>query len=592
MNIFRSLRLQMKLMTRSLQRFPLAILSALLAAVFFHMGILNENTGEGTQFFRLGLSSVVAFFVCLSAYLFIEGLRPKVKNRNMIIAVTWFLGFLAIGEVYFRLGPVDGIVFKTLDQAFFYLGILAVCGVLVFFMGRINIEEDYPIYVVEILSAISVAFVYSVVLFMGLAFIFLALNLLLGLFREGIVYPILALYTYMPFMASIFLSRFPNAREDYSQSYLYPILSSLIGFIVVPLLGLYTGILYIYLGKIILTNSLPNSSIVHLIFWSQLVAVGILFITKAIKKDKLIGYFRKFYPGFSIPLILLMFYALSLRISQYGITENRYMIGAVGLWILLSMVFFITNREKENYQVVPQLLVIFFFVAVAGGPVSASDLSLRSQEARLHKILMDNNMLRGDEVQARKDLSQEDQYEVTQITSYLLSHFDSKNFNIIDEDFKMENMVQVFGFEPQYDPGNVPVADASLSYYLDGRKSLDISGFDRMIRVADPGDNTLSDSFVINKKSSMINVQMIDQEQKLRDFTLIDLNMVREKLATLKGATYDIKPEDLAMEGMSQGLAFKIYFTDLYFPNGNKDNQGAESCSFIILTKELEGKEE
>ena len=86
----------------------------------------------------------------------------------------------------------------------------------------------------------------------------------------------------------------------------------------------------------------------------------------------------------------MMFFAIYLRISEYGLTENRYIVIAGGLWVFLSLIYYIFYREKSNITVPIFLAAIILITGI--GPASATSLSLRSQNARFEKLLKENNL--------------------------------------------------------------------------------------------------------------------------------------------------------------------------------------------------------
>jgi uncharacterized membrane protein YccF (DUF307 family) len=57
----------------------------------------------------------------------------------------------------------------------------------------------------------------------------------------------------------------------------------------------------------------------------------------------------------------MLLYAIYLRINQYDITVNRYLIVVFGLWLLVTSLYFIFSKKK-NIIAIPALLVLFIIV--------------------------------------------------------------------------------------------------------------------------------------------------------------------------------------------------------------------------------------
>ena len=92
-----------------------------------------------------------------------------------------------------------------------------------------------------------------------------------------------------------------------------------------------------------------------------------------------------------IPLIVVLWLAIQVRVGSYGITENRYFLILLASWLSFISLYF--NLKKQgNIKIIPISLFVFIMIA-AVGPFSAFNVSGRSQTARLGKILTENNML-------------------------------------------------------------------------------------------------------------------------------------------------------------------------------------------------------
>jgi hypothetical protein len=74
--------------------------------------------------------------------------------------------------------------------------------------------------------------------------------------------------------------------------------------------------------------------------------------------NKFIKSYRKYFPYAVIPQIFMLFYAIYLRIAQYDITVNRYLVVMFGIWLLLTSLYFVFSKKK-SLPIIPALLTIF-----------------------------------------------------------------------------------------------------------------------------------------------------------------------------------------------------------------------------------------
>ena len=148
--------------------------------------------------------------------------------------------------------------------------------------------------------------------------------------------------------------------------------------------------------KILLLWQIPNNLIVNLVIWFASFAVIYLFFISRIDSIDFINKFKIIFPFTLFPLLAMMFFAIYLRIREYGITENRYLVVAGGVWILLSLIYYIFYRDNSNITVPIFLSVIILISGI--GPASATSLSVRSQNSRFEKLLKENKMLAGEEI--------------------------------------------------------------------------------------------------------------------------------------------------------------------------------------------------
>jgi hypothetical protein len=119
------------------------------------------------------------------------------------------------------------------------------------------------------------------------------------------------------------------------------------------------------------------------------------------------------------PSIVMLLLAIWKRIDQYGITENRYLLTILALWLAGIALFYSVTRSR-NIRVIPTTLALLAFVTFVG-PWSAYDVARASQRSRLEGLLERNGVLVDGLAQAPADtVSAEDREQITSVLRYLV----------------------------------------------------------------------------------------------------------------------------------------------------------------------------
>src|SRR5699024_9242972 len=133
-----------------------------------------------------------------------------------------------------------------------------------------------------------------------------------------------------------------------------------------------------YFAKILIQWQWPKGLVSHLVLWYSSISVGIIFlINPVLEQCKICSFFKRYFPKFILPILLMMFISIGQRIEQYGITENRYYIILLGLWVTAMMVYYALKRSPNNL-IIPISLSIIVVNSIFG-PLSSFAVSKYSQ---------------------------------------------------------------------------------------------------------------------------------------------------------------------------------------------------------------------
>ncbi|WP_130806300.1 DUF4153 domain-containing protein [Senegalia massiliensis] len=445
MNIIEGFKKLPNRISESLKRFPISLLYSVLTVCL--LIYINHNEflfrDDGDLYSRIAMILALGIPLSLSIYVFFET-KDNVKKSIEILGHI-FTPIILIGYYFLLLNEIDyvsGTRYTAYMIAFF---------IIFSFIPYIKRKHNYELYVIRLFSRFIVTYVYSVVLYLGLAAILTTINLLFNADIPGKIFADIAFVVAGIFAPAFFLADIPKKGDKITIRSFPKVLKVLLEYIVLPLISIYTIILYVYFGKIIITSQLPQNIIGNLVLWYSIIMTIVLFFIYPLKgQSKWINNFIKIFPKAIIPLIGMMFWAVALRINAYGITEDRYFVIAVGIWVTGVMIYYSLKKDIRNIWVTISLALIIIISVT--GPISAYSVSKWSQNNRFEKLLKSNNMLTDSlDINPNENVSEDVQREVSSIIRYFLNYHSLDDIRFLSDGFDLREMEDVFGFDLKED---------------------------------------------------------------------------------------------------------------------------------------------
>ena len=411
-------------MKRGIERFPLTIFCGII--VFLLSFYVLETSGtNNNRFIEEVLKSIFLMILCIPLTAALELVREKYfsgKNKWIIRALNAVIAIVFI--VFYRFYYL----YEVGKEAFFGNSEKLLATGIIFFLffllapiiGKKDEEEKYFQSVI-VDKAVTVLF--SVVLFLGLTVVFLTVDRLSLIKLEGKIYVETWLFVVFVFAMIFFASKLKKVDENLEEYEIHKVFKFLIYFIIIPLITIYTGILYIYFGKMLVTRSWPQGLVSHLILWYTIFSLFIMImVTPMTKKDPVAKVFKKYFPLASIPLLALSIVSISKRISQYGVTELRYFIVLLGIWLIFCMV---SSIFRARLSVILISLIAVVYISVFS-PVNNRRITIMSQNKRLERILIKHGLLKDGKLVQNSGLNENQKYEITNVLNYILGIRDKK----------------------------------------------------------------------------------------------------------------------------------------------------------------------
>jgi hypothetical protein len=263
---------------------------------------------------------------------------------------------------------------------------------------------------------------YTVTLDLGVILALLAIEYLFGVDVHSRVYENVWWFLSGIFATIFFLTGFPRIYAQPASIDDYPRgLKVFTQFVLLPIVTLYLAILYAYLFKIIFTAHWPSGWVSWLVLGLAVAGIFALLLIYPLRKeaDNLwINTYARFFYLALFPLVVLLWIAISKRIQRYGITESRYYVLVLGLWLAAMACYFVFSVRKD-IRLIPASLCLLALLSL-WGPWSAASVSLAAQRDRLRDVLKKDGLLVDGKIQPAKSIpSLEDRRKISAITDYL-----------------------------------------------------------------------------------------------------------------------------------------------------------------------------
>ena len=410
-----SLKLITENALKTLKRFPLMILFGLIGTVISICFIEKEikyNSPEFETFTKLILIFILSIPLLFSIYLI--KFRSNLKLVNQII-----LNLLVIGILfsYYILQQTTGSGY--LRYSFYFIASILLVTFIAYI--KINIERSFWQFNIKLLMRITTSLFFSTALYAGLSLAILALVKLFNINLNHKIYGELFAGIYGIFCLWFFLAGVPGSPEDIDNSTDYPKIIKMFSLnILIPLAILYLAILYAYEIKLLFQWTLPRGWVSNLIIWYAVHGILSLLLIYPMKDEegkKWVALFYKYFFILLFPLIILLFLAITKRISDYGITEQRYLLIVTDIWLTFIAIYFTFSKLKK-IKIIPISLFIIL-ILVSFGPWGAFKVSENSQINRFIRILRNNKILVNQEIIRPLKISGKDIDDLKSIYHYL-----------------------------------------------------------------------------------------------------------------------------------------------------------------------------
>ena len=402
----------------TLKRFPLVLFCAFTGTIVScYLSDLRHSENESLviQLTHLLIVTSLGLTLFLSIALYTESNK---KNSTFKIVIN-SLGLVALTIYYFCL-PDRFEQIELYRYLLFNIGLHLLVSFSPFInQGTINGFWQFN---KTFFLRILVSVLYTGVLYLGLAIALLAIDKLFHANISGEFYLRLWIVLVGIFNTWFFLDGVPKDLSQLNIETAYPKgLKIFTQFVLLPLVSIYLLILYAYLIKITFNWELPKGWVSYLVISFSVVGILSLLLIYPIRNNEgnnWINIFSRWFYRALYPLIFLLLIAIYKRVSEYGITENRYYILVLSFWLSAMAAYFLLSTTK-NIKAIPISLCLIAFLS-SFGPLSSFAVSKRSQLNRLEKLLTENEILvNGSITNKHTKIAYKENVQISSILQYL-----------------------------------------------------------------------------------------------------------------------------------------------------------------------------
>lgn len=510
-------------------------------------------------------------------------LENKRSNFFRIISFFGIFLFIFLLKIFFKNHFATETINITATILIFYI--------LFYLIPIIYRNKDKEKYLQSVVGNQMITIGFSIVLFLGLSAIVGTIDVLL-INLPNTIYFDNFVFSASVFGVAFFVSRLKRKDESLKDYNLPKIVEVLICYILILLILIYTAILYLYFVKIIFTLKMPKGIVSHLVLWYTTFSLFIIIMATPITyKNKFAKFYKKYFPLISIPLILLALFSINERIFQYGVTENRYLVVILILWLLFNMIFIIKADVKW-------VLISFIFAVLVAifSPFNLVNVSINSQNKRLERILKKNGIIQNKKfINKNNELSQRTKNEIMSIIDYFYnnaSEIKRKKIKILEKTYeKPEDFMKVIGVNDSWKSyENIDIQEKNIVSDIalktdDDIEITKIKGYDYLIydfSVSYPLDTNETKEIDNNGYKIILKNENLTIKNIQKNIEILNINLnkianeiylkIKEKAKRQNQSYVKLPENDLTYLSETKNSKYKIVFYEIHLSEDDKFN--------------------
>jgi hypothetical protein len=409
----------------TVKRFPFVVFSVLGLASLFYLR-LNESEVE--------LKPAMWIFFSLSIFLQLAITLWTEQIENKLIRVAVNLTGILVMVVYVMFIPEKLLPYQEPQHFIIGLMFALLCFVVSFFKN--NQDDEFWVFSKKTIIQIVVSYAFAGILLGGLALAVYSLEMLFSIKIDGDVYENLSITCMLIFGPVYLLANVPEKEEKYSTDFDFNKILKIFGlYILLPVLMLYTLILYVYLIQIVVKWELPDGWVSTLV---SVLALGgflcLMIVSPLIKTEgnKVVKFLSRYFPLLLLPLLILMTIGIIRRVDDYGYTINRLYVLILNIWFYGIVIYLLLTRSRHLKWIVISLVLTGLVFSI--GPVGVYQINRSMMMNELETLLQDAKLLKDKKIQLTENykspLTDEQNARIYDLITYLKRNYSAQIFQV------------------------------------------------------------------------------------------------------------------------------------------------------------------
>lgn len=406
--------------------------------------------------------------------------------------IPWFIPLLALT---YWLGKVNRWAYYTsallfiplllIDRNGFFnvdaVGMTYIVAAILLIIGTHKLSnQSFCMHILHVVTQLFFAVLISGVLFVTVMLIVMSFLYIFGIEQSSSLYLYIFMFVWLVLAPQICCT-FMSQQED-EEPIPNKMVNIIFNYILSPAIIIYTLILYIYFIKIAIEWDLPKGGVAWMVTAFITAALIGLLAQHAVTKRHF-DWFYKHFTWIAIPPLVMYWVGSLYRIGMYGFTSSRIYLLLAGLLMTL-FVLMLLWRQSRRFQLMALILAcaICVFTFIPG--ISAKELGLRSQKARLEQYISELKLRDGITGKLVKNLKLdtissdsllcEKYIEVCNVINYMrgeneqrfTSQYGEWEYNKWDFSNRYDvSLSQYYGVESPLDLGDYPILIPKYYYH-------------------------------------------------------------------------------------------------------------------------------
>lgn len=406
-----------KKLSEAVIRFPFVIAVLIGLVTLFFLEINDAAVKLKTSYWIFFSLSII---LQLAVTLWFENIKQ--------LWLRYIPNVLAIGIMflYVYLLPEKLLPYQEPQQ--FILGMLLIFSC--FFVAYLKKNQDDAFWVFSKKTIIQgvISYVFAGILMGGLSLAAFSLERLFGINISEKVYENLSVSCFLIFAPLYFLSNIPGKDDKFNTEFDFNKVLKILGlYILLPVLLLYTIILYVYLIKIVFVWELPEgwvSTLVSVLALAGFLCMLIVYPLSKTEQNKVVAFLSRFFPLILLPLLILMSVGILRRVEDYGFTINRLYVLILNVWFYVISIYLFATKSRHLKWIVITLVLTGLVFSV--GPLSVYKINERMMKSELNQLLTEAGVIKNQVFDINVDSIQMD--SVKQSRTYELISYVRLNY--------------------------------------------------------------------------------------------------------------------------------------------------------------------